>query len=61
MSMAKRWLEEQPEFGADVEVDILLETEEPLTDEDRDWLQWLAYDDNGEAIESDYEWIRRGC
>ena len=63
MSMAKRWLETLPEFDevVEVEFDILPPTEQELTIEVRDWLQWLAYDDDGEAIESDYDWIRRGC
>ena len=64
MSMAKRWLEEQPEFGADVEIDIFLETEEALTEEDADWLRWLACDFEGDddyCIEADHDWIRRGC
>ena len=51
------------------------ESEEALTDEDRDWLQWLAcdFEDDDElaieddiryaehCIEDDYDWIRRGC
>ena len=51
---------------SDDDLDALLGTEEALTDEDRDWLQWLAcdfdVDDYGdECIEDDYDWIRRGC
>ena len=49
---------------SDDDLDALLGTEEALTDEDRDWLQWLAcdFDDDygDECIEADYEDIRRG-
>lgn len=44
------------------DLDILLGTEEALTDEDRDWLQWLACEsDDDYSIEDDYDWIRTGC
>ena len=63
-------MENLAEFGTDGEVDILLDTEEALTEEDADWLRWLAldFDDDGygddygdECIEADHTWIRRGC
>jgi len=55
-----------PETGTqvnDTEVEILLETEEALTEEDQEWLQWLAMDTwiHETAIEDDYPWIARGC
>lgn len=49
---------------SDGDLDALLGTEEALTDEDRDWLQWLACDfedDDEYSIEDDYDWIRGGC
>lgn len=66
-------MENLAEFGTDGEVDILLDTEEALTEEDADWLRWLAldfddddylpdeHDDYDSAIEDDHTWIRRGC
>jgi len=59
---------------SDDDLDILLGTEEALTEEDADWLRWLAMDDGSDddympdehddydsAIEDDYTWIRGGC
>ena len=47
---------------SDDDLDVLLGTEESLTEEDADWLRWLAIgDDDDYCIEKDYEWIRRGC
>ena len=57
-------MENLAEFGTDGEVDILLDTEEALTEEDADRLRWLACDfedDDEPAIEDDYDWIARGC
>ena len=48
---------------SDDDLGALLGTEEALTEEDADWLRWLAMDAwcNETAIEDDYDWIRRGC
>lgn len=53
-------------IDSDADLDVLLGTEEALTEEDVDWLRWLAldFDDDGygdECIEADYDFIRRGC
>lgn len=49
---------------SDDDLDALLGTEEALTEEDADWLRWLACDfedDDEYSIEDDYDWIRGGC
>ncbi len=48
---------------SDDDLDVLLGTEEALTEEEQDWLRWLACDleDDEPSIEDDYSWIRGGC
>ena len=70
MSMAKRWMETQPEFDEPEPEFVALTVWRITSDEDLDAL--LGFDgaedddetgiyDDEPAIEDDYTWIRTGC